>query len=126
MTIIGHPWIESRAFVKVFSIEDIEKQNSKDVVLLEPLADSHKYAKHCLDNGIEYAVVVSTLEDALFANALGASYLICEEADALLIQPIAKEYLFDAQVLVLINSKKEINRVARGGIDGVIFPDAIN
>jgi len=125
MIIIGHPWIESKRFCKVFSIEDIKNSNAKDIVLLEPLADSHTYAKHCYDNNIEFAVVVSTLEDALLANSLSASYLICEENDALLIQPIAQEYLFDSKVLVLINSKKELSKIARGHIDGVIFAEAI-
>jgi len=125
MIIIGHPWIESNRFCKVFSEEDIKKSKAGDVVLLEPLGDSHAYAQYCQANQIPYAVVVNTLSEALFANALGASYIICEEDDALMIQPIAQEYLFDARILVLIRDEKEINKIARGGIDGVIFAEAI-
>lgn len=125
MIIIGHPWIKSKKFIKVFSQEDIKKSKPDDVVLLEPLRDSHKYAEYCQTNQISYAVVVNTLDEAIYANALGASYIICEEDDALMIQPIAQEYLFDTQVLVLIYDEKEISKVARGGIDGVIFTEAI-
>ncbi len=125
MIIIGHPWIKSRHFCKVFSIEDIKKGKPEDIMLLEPLVDSHTYAQYCQENGLDFAVVVNTLDDALFANALGAKYIICEEDDALMIQPIAQEYLFDARVLVLIHSEKEISKIARGGIDGVIFAEAI-
>ena len=125
MIIIGHPWIKSSSFCKVFSIEDIQKSNSDDIVLLEPLVDSHSYAQHCQDNNITFAVVVNTLDDALFANALGAKYIICEEDDALMIQPIAQEYLFDTRILVLIHVEKEISKIARGGVDGVIFAEAI-
>lgn len=125
MIIIGHPWIKSNRFVKVFSIEGIEKSEPNDIILLEPLVDSHTYAQHCQANNIPFAVVVSTLDDAIFANALGAKYIICEEEDALMIQPIAQEYLFDTRVLVLIHSEKEISKIARGGIDGVIFDNAI-
>jgi len=125
MIIIGHPWIKSKKFCKVFSIEDIKTSDTDDVVLLEPLADSNTHAQYCNENDITFAVVVSTLEDALFANALGATYLVCEEADALLIEPIATEYLFDAQILVLITNQKEVSRIARGHIDGVIFAEAI-
>lgn len=125
MIIIGHPWIKSKKFIKVFSQEDIKKSKPDDVVLLEPLRDSHKYAEYCQTNQISYAVVVNTLDEAIYANALGASYIICEEDDALMIQPIAQEYLFDTQVLVLIYDEKEIIKVARGGIDGVIFAEAI-
>jgi len=100
MIIIGHPWIKS----------DVE---------------SHKYAKHCQNNDIPFAVVVSTLDDALFANALGAKYILCEEDQALMIQPIAQEYLFDTRILVLVHTDKEIAKIAREGIDGIIFPEAI-
>jgi len=126
MIIIGHPWITSSSFRKVFSIDDIQESKSDDIVLLEPLVDSHTYAQHCQNNNITFSVVVNTLDDALFANALGAKYIICEEDDALMIQPIAQEYLFDARLLVLIHSEKEISKIARGGVDGVIFAEAIS
>jgi len=125
MIIIGHPWIDSQKFHKVFSIEDIREVVPQDIVLLEPLVESHSYAKYCKDNAIEYGVVVNNLENAIYANALNATYMICEEDTALMIQPIAQEYLFDTKILVLIHSTKEISKLARNGIDGVIFADAI-
>lgn len=125
MIIIGHPWIKSNRFFKVFSLEDIQKSETDDIILLEPLADSHGYAEHCQVNNIPFAVAVNTLHDALFANALGAKYIICQEDDALMIQPIAQEYLFDTRILVLIHNEKEIPKIARGLVDGVIFPEAI-
>lgn len=125
MIIIGHPWIKSHHFCKVFSIEDIQKSKTDNIVLLEPLVDSHKYAEYCQANDIEFAVVVNTLDDALFSNALGAKYIICQEDDALMIQPIAQEYLFDTQILVLIYTEKDMNKIARRGIDGIIFAEAI-
>jgi hypothetical protein len=125
MIIVGHPWVKSQKFCKVFSQKDIEESTPENIVLLEPLVDSHAYAAYCQENNIEFSVVINTLDDALFANALGAKYIICEEDDALMIQPIAQEYLFDARLLVLIHSEKEISKIARGGIDGVIFAEAI-
>ena len=125
MIIIGHPWIKSNRFFKVFSVEGIKKSQPDDIILLEPLVDSHEYAIHCKENDIPFAVVANTLEDAIFANALGAKYIICEEDDALMIQPIANEYLFDTRVLVLIHSEKEISKIARGLVDGVVFAEAI-
>ena len=125
MIIIGHPWIKYQRFCKVFSIEDIKKSKANEVMLLEPLVDSHNYAKHCKEQGIAFAIVVNTLEDALFANALGAKYIVCEEDDALMIQPIAQEYLFDTRIIVLVHLDKDISKFARAKIDGVIFPEAI-
>ena len=125
MILIGHPWIESPEFCRVFSIEDIKASSSNDILLLEPLVDSHQLAEYCQRNDIVYAVVVNTLEEAIYTNALGAAYMICDEDTALMVQPVAQEYLFDTRVLVLIHSEKEISRIARGGIDGVIFAEAI-
>jgi len=125
MIIIGHPWIKSKRFFKIFTIKGIEKSQADDIVLLEPLVDSHTIAAHCQGNAIPFAVVVNTLDDALFANALGAKFIICEEDDALMIQPIANEYLFDTRILVLIHEVKEISKIARGHVDGVIFAEAI-
>jgi len=125
MIIFGHPWIESYRFCKVFSEEDIKKSKANDIVLLEPLVDSVELVKYCQNNNIAYAITVNSLKEALFANALNAAYIICKEEEALLIQPIAQEYLFDSKVLVLIHDEKEIVKIARSGIDGVLFVEAI-
>ena len=125
MIIVGHPWVESTKFCKIFAVEDIKKSSADDVVLLEPIVDSHQLAKYCQENDIVFAVTVNSLKEAIFANALGAKYMVCEEDDALIIHPIAQEYLFDTRVLVLIHDEKEIAKIARSGIDGVIFPEAI-
>jgi len=125
MILIGHPWVKSPEFCRVFSQDDIKASKPNQIVLLEPLVDSHKLAQYCQDNKITYSVVVNTVDDAIYANALGAAYMICEEDAALMIQPIAETYLFDTKVLVLIHSEKEISKIARGGIDGVIFAGAI-
>ena len=126
MIVIGHPWIESPKFNKVFSVEDISETEAGSIVVLEPLVDSHAVAKYCQDNDVAYALPVKTLKEAVFANALGADFMICEEDDALMIQPIAQEYLFDTRVLVLIHDEKEIAKNARSLIDGVIFREAIS
>ena len=125
MIIIGHKWVESPKFCKVFSQDDIKKSTANDIVLLEPLVESKTLATYCHDNDIAYAVTVNSLNEAIFANALGAKYMVCEEEEALIIQTIAQEYLFDTRILVLIYDEKEIAKIARSGVDGVIFPEAI-
>jgi hypothetical protein len=125
MIVIGHPWIKSQRFSKVFSVEDIKKTQANDIVLLEPLSDSHNTAQYCQNNSVAYAVGIHTLNDAVFANALGAKYIICEKDVALMVQPVAQEYLFDTRILVLIDNDKEISQIAKSGIDGVIFAEAV-
>jgi hypothetical protein len=125
MLIFGHPWIKSPTFKKVFSKEDIAEVSSGEMILLEPLSDSIVLAQHCQAQRIDFAVTVTNVTEALFVNALGGKYLVCQLEDATKIQPIAQEYLFDTKVLTLIISEREIQKMAELSIDGVIFPEAI-
>jgi hypothetical protein len=125
MLIFGHPWVESSRFVKVFSVEEIERSAPGDVLLLEPLNVSIELVKHCRAHELPFAVTVSSIREAIFANALDAAYIIAEHEQAISIQKIADEYLFDTRVLVLIENEKRIETMARFSIDGVIFPAAI-
>jgi hypothetical protein len=125
MIIIGHPWIASPTFKKVFAREEIDKLNPNEIALIEPLPESIELAHDCRTADVSFAITVSDIRNALFANALGASYVVCQQEDAMEIQPIAERYLFDTKVLVLIDDEKEIERLARFSIDGVIFPKAI-
>lgn len=125
MLIIGHPWVAHNKFRKIFSADDIKESNTSEIMLLEPLVESHGLAKYCQENDVAFALSVNTLKAAIFANNLGASYIICEADVASIIHPIAEQYLFDTQLLVLISDEKEIENISRLGIDGVIFPEAI-
>lgn len=125
MLIFGHPWIESSLFRKVFSKKEIGKVPPDEIVLLEPLNDSIKLARYCQKERISFAVTVTNVTEALFANALSSTYIICQLEDAVSIQPIAQEYLFDTKVLVLIGHDREIRKMAELSIDGVIFQEAI-
>ena len=125
MKIFGHPWIDSKPIKKVYSIDDIKNSSPDSILLLEPLIDSIELAKYAKKNSIEYALSLSSIKDAIFANELGASYIITQEEDASIIQPIAQQYLFDTEILALISDEKRISKLAIKGIDGVVFADAI-
>ena len=125
MLIYGHPWIKSNIFRKVFKISDIKETNPDDIILLEPLVDSILVAQYCQANSIKFAVTVTSTTEAIFANALDASFVISPIEEGSFIQSVAQDYLFDTKVLVLINEEKDISKMARVSIDGVIFPSAI-
>ncbi len=125
MLIYGHAWVNSPKFIKVFSLEDIKKSNGNDILLLEPLNVSIDLAKYCQEHNLPFAITINTLKEAILANAIGALFVLCQYEQAIDIQKIATEYLFDSKILVLINSEREIETMAHFGIDGVIFPQAI-
>jgi len=125
MKIFGHPWIECEKFNKVYSVDEIENSEPNTIALLEPLVESISLAQYCHKNNIPYVLPVGSINEAVFANELGATYLICKEENGFIIQPIAQQYLFDSEVLVLISDEKEIAKLALQGIDGVVFADVI-
>jgi hypothetical protein len=125
MLIFGHPWIESPRFMKIFSIEEIEKIQADEIVLLEPLNVSIDIAKYCKANDISFSITVNNIRDAVFANALKANYILCQHEQAIIIQKIADDYIFDTKILVVIEDEKSIDNIVRFGIDGVIFSKAI-
>jgi hypothetical protein len=125
MLVYGHAWIDSPKFVKVFSLDDIAKTTPEDILLLEPLNVSIDLAKHSKENSLPFAITVNTLKEAILANAIGATFILCQYEQAIDIQKIANEYMFESRILVLINTEREIETMAHFGIDGVIFPQAI-
>jgi len=120
MKIFGHEWIENEIFYAVESIAEIAKTPANSFLVLEPLSESLELAKHCQKNVLRYALKVNNIEDAMFANLLNATYVLCEKALAKELMPIAQNYLFDTQVLAYIK-KGEIEEMAKIGVDGVVL-----
>ena len=126
MIIIGHPWVTSQTFRTITSLSQIKQTEPTNVLVLASLATSHEMAVYCQKNHLPYALRSNLLKDALFANALGAKYIICDTLSAKEIQKVAQEYLFDTRILVEINSEEEMETLAKAGIDGVIFTEVIH
>ena len=120
MQIFGHEYIESEKFYGVNSIEEISATSANALLQLEKLSGSLALAKYCQVNSLRYALEVESIEDAIFANLLGASYILCNKELAKELMPIAQNYLFDTQVLGYIKIN-EIEEMARAGVDGVFI-----
>jgi len=120
MKIFGHDWIESEAFYEVSSIDEISKTPANSLLQLDFLSNSIELATYCQKNALRYALLISSIEEAIFANLLNATYVICEKELAKELMPIAQNYLFDTQVLADI-TKDEIEEMAKSGVDGVIL-----
>ncbi len=125
MKIFGHQWIESKSINQIYSINDIQNSNSNSIILLEPLDKSIELAKYCQKNYISYALNISSIKEAIFANELGASYIITSQKNATQIQLIAQNYLFDTEILAIIENEDDISQLAKDGIDGVVFENSI-
>lgn len=121
MKIFGHSWIESEPFYKVRSIEEIALTPPNSLLQLETLPLHLELAKYCQKNQLRYTLEVASVKEALFANLLGATFMVCQKELAKELMPIAQNYLFDTQVLAEISDEEEIEALAKAGVDGVIL-----
>ena len=120
MKIFGHEWIESERFYAVSKESEISKTPTNSLLKLDTLSSSLDLAKYCQNNLLRYALEVETIEEAIFANLLSATYLLCDKKLAKELMPIAQNYLFDVEVLAYIK-KDEIEEMAKVGVDGVLI-----
>ncbi|CAA6818983.1 MAG: Unknown protein [uncultured Sulfurovum sp.] len=120
MQIFGHEYLESEAFYAVETLEEIAKTPANALLQLKPLSNSLSIAKHCQKNVLSYVLEIESIEEAMLANLLGATYVLCTKELAKELMPIAQNYLFDVRVLALIK-EGEIEEMAKCGVDGVVL-----
>jgi len=121
MLIFNHPWIESPKFYRVDTVKDIDNTPPNSIVSLSTLPYSIDIAKYCQKNLVPFAIDIDSIKNSIFANILGAKYIICSPKLAKEIMPIAQNYLFDTRVLATISQENEIEDMAKVGVDGVIL-----
>lgn len=125
MLFFGHPFIASAHFYHIYDVESIAKTPSNAllfVVFDEKNLDLIAYMR---ENRLHFALEVASLKEALFAEQLGARYIITDESLVKSVQSAAEHYLFDAKILCRIHEEEMIERCAKEGIDGVIYAEAI-
>ena len=121
MKIFGHPWIESETFYSVESIDEIKRTPPNALLHIDSLAEHIGLVHYCQENTLEYALKISEIKEAMFANNFGAKYLLCSKELAKELMPIAQNYLFDTQVIAYILDETEIEEMAKVGVDGIKF-----
>ncbi len=121
MLIFNHKDIESKDFIIVNSIEDIDKTLNISIPLIKEFDTNIELVKYCKKCNIEYAIEAKSIKDAIFANVLNCSFIVAKLELAKILQTIATEYLFDSKILTPVNSDKELEEVALSFIDGVIY-----
>ncbi|NOQ31588.1 MAG: hypothetical protein GQ570_10750 [Helicobacteraceae bacterium] len=121
MLLFGHPYIKSESFYSITNIEEIKKTPSNATLLIEWSEKNLGLIKHINDNNLSYAIVVTNIKEAIFAENLNAKYILTTKELSASIANIATEYLFDAKILTQIESDVQIEVEALKSVDGVIF-----
>lgn len=78
-------------------------------------------AKYTYENEVSSAIIVKSIKESIYANALNAKYIIAEKELSKEIQKVAENYMFDSKILAIIESNNEIEEIASFEIDGVIY-----
>ena len=121
MLIFGHPLVESEKFFRVETVLDIKNSPNGSVVLIDSFRGNEDIIKFCQENLVPYTLRVSSLKEAIFANALNAKYIIAPKKLLKEIIRVAEHYLFDTKVLAKIDREDDIEEMAKVGVDGVIL-----
>jgi len=125
MLIFGHRFIPSDSFYHISSIDDILHTPPTSTIYFEFDESNLDIISHAHENGIEMALLVKNTRELIYASSLRARYIIVQKDMAKTAQNIAENYLFDAKILVKIESEEEIEEIAILGIDGVLLSNAV-
>lgn len=125
MLLFGHSLITSERFYHINDVASIAHTPSNATLFLEFSQDNIDIVNHLKENDIHFALEVHTITEIIYANALGASFILVNEVLGIKAQKLAETYLFDAKILVRIHDASQIETLALEGVDGVIFPEAI-
>lgn len=122
MIILGDNLVpfEETSFIE--EIDNIKNTKANSTVLFE---FNENLLKYSYENNLFVGVIVHTLKEALYANALHAKYIICENPLDKNIQNIAENYMFDSKILTIIESSDELEKVAMNKIDGAIYKNLL-
>ena len=124
MLLFGHRFIKSESFYHIGDIEAVLKTPPGSTIYLEFDEENLDIIEYLQSNSIPFALGVQNLTEAIYAFALDANYIVTKEHLSKEVQSLAQEYLFDAKVLVHIDDDSQIERFAKEGIDGVVYPEA--
>lgn len=127
MIIIGHKAIKHPKFRYIKNINDIANSIASDILLFDINNDkNYIISQYCMNNELQYAILIYNITHALIYSNLSAKYLIFYSKNkALKAQKVANEYFFDSKIIYVINTEEEIESIAELGIDGVIFIDTL-
>ena len=125
MLLFGHRFIQSESFYHISDIDAISKTPPNATIFLEFSEDNLDIIKHLNSNSVAFTLSISNLTELIYAASLNAAFIIVSQELASSAQSIAETYLFDAKILVSIEEENDIAQMAKIGIDGVIFSNAI-
>ena len=122
MILIGDKLVPFDNIFNISSIEEIKNTKANSIISFRY---NESLLTYCFENELKYAVIVTSIKEAIYANSLDAMYIVCEKELSKDVQKIADNYMFDSKVLAIIKSSEELEEIAQNEIDGIIYKEII-
>ena len=106
----------------IFNIEEIKNTKANSTILFYY---DDEIILYCYENELPYAVIVTSIKEAIYSNNLNAKYIISQKELSIELQKIADNYIYDSKILAIIDSNEEFEKIAKCEIDGIIYRDLI-
>ena len=81
--------------------------------------------KRAQEFGAQFGVETENLNEIIVANAAGAKFIVVPRELASKAAKLAHDYLFDAQICVVIGGENELAALSETGADVAIFKNAV-
>ncbi len=81
--------------------------------------------KRAQELGAQFCVETENLNEVIIANAAGAKFIVVPRELASKAAKLAQDYLFDAQICVVIESQNELAALSETSADVAIFKNAV-
>ena len=81
--------------------------------------------KRAQELGAQFCVETENLNEVIIANAAGAKFIVVPRELASKAAKLAQDYLFDAQICVVIGGENELAALSETGADAAIFKNAV-
>ena len=119
MQLIGHERVPYEPLFWHENVEQIEagKQN---LFKFDEAA-----IKQAQELGANFSVEAENINEVIVANAAGAKFIIVPRDLVGKAAKLAQDYLFDAQICVIIESQNELAALSETGADVAIFKNAV-
>ena len=119
MKLIGHELVP---YEPLFWRENAQQIEADKQNLFKFDAASIKRAQEL---GANFSVEAENLNEVIVANAAGAKFIVVPRELAGKAAKLAQDYLFDAQICVVIGSENELAELSETGADAAIFKNAV-
>ena len=119
MKLIGHELVP---YEPLFWRENADQIKAGEQNLFKFDAAAIKQAQEL---GANFSVEAENLNEVIVANAAGAKFIIVPRELAGKAAKLAQDYLFDAQICVVIGGEDELAELSETGADAAIFKTAV-